>query len=254
MPALLELQRSFSDSLLAERDQAIDEHVLQDGFSAAERLRIYRNTCRSTLIETLTMTYPAVHRLVGSDFFDAAASRFVERHPARSAYLNEYGGGFADFVAALETTGSVPYLPDVARFEWALSVAANAEDAPMLEAAALLSVAPENHASLCFVAHPSVTFLELQYPADHIADAVLSGSEAAMAEVDISSGPVQLVVHRGREGLEAQRLQALAYRFASRLCAGEPLGPLIESAGEHAPALLAEQLAKGRLTTFRILQ
>lgn len=252
MPALLELQRSFSVSLLASKDQEMGGHILEDGFSAAERLRIYRNTCRSTLVETLRMTYPAVDRLVGSDFFGVAAEQFAEHHPARSAYLNEYGSGFADFLSGLDSANGVPYLADVARFEWALSVAANAEDAPMQEAAALLSVPPEAQGTLCFVAHPSVSFLELMYPADQIADAVLSGNEAAMSEVDISSGPVRLVVHRGPAGLEAQRLGVPAYRFVSWLCGGEALGRLIESAGDDAPALLAEQLAKGRLTGFRI--
>lgn len=252
MPALLELQRSFSVFLLASKDQEIGRHIQEDGFSAAERLRIYRNTCRSTLVEALRMTYPAVDRLAGSDFFSAAAEQFAEHHPARSAYLNEYGSGFADFLAGLDSANGVPYLADVARFEWTLSVAANAEDAPVLEPSALLSVPPEENGALCFLGHPSVSFLELAYPADQIADAVLSGNDAAMAEVDISSGPVRLVVHRGPAGLEAERLGLPAYRFVSRLCGGEALGLLIESAADDAPALLAEQLAKGRLTGFRI--
>ncbi len=252
MPALLELQRSFSVCLLASNDQGIGGYILQDSFSAAERLRIYRNTCRSTLVETLRMTYPAVDRLVGSDFFGVAAEQFAEHHPALSAYLNEYGSSFADFLAGLHAASGVPYLADVARFEWALSVAANAEDAPVLEPSGLLSVPPEENSGLRFAGHPSVSFLELVYPADQIADAVLSGNDAAMAEVDISSGPIRLVVHRGPAGLEAQRLGLPAYRFVSRLCGGEALGLLIESAGDDAPALLAEQLAKGRLTGFRI--
>jgi hypothetical protein len=253
MPALLELQRSFSAALLSQGAQDLGRHILDDGFSAAERLRIYRNTCRSTLVETLRMTYPAVDRLVGSAFFEAAAGQYLERCPARSAYLNEYGHDFAPFLAALSSARSVPYLADVARFEWALSVAANAEDAPMLEAGALRSVPPESHANLCFVAHPSVRFLAIAYPADHIADAVLSGSDAAMAEVDLSSAPVYLVVHRGREGLEVQRLERRAYEFALRLCGGESLTALVQFAGDDAATLLAEQLAKGRLTTYEIL-
>lgn len=254
MPALLELQRAFSRALLSGDAQEVGRHIAEDGFSAAERLRIYGNTCRSTLIETLRMTYPAVDRLVGGAFFDGAAGSFGERHPPRSACLNDYGSGFDDFLSGLDAAKDVPYLADVARFEWALSVAAHAEDAPFLEAGALRSVPPEHHGALCFAGHPSVSFLELAFPADQIADAVLSGDAAAMEEVDISSGPVCLVVHRGRSGLEAQRLQPAAYRFAARLCAGEPLAALIESAAADAPALVAEQLAKGRLTTFKILR
>jgi putative DNA-binding protein len=252
MPALLELQRAFAAALLSEADGAVWAHIVGDAFTAAERLRIYRNTCRSTLIETLRMSYPAVERIVGQAFFDAAAERYVAAHPARSGYLNDYGDGFAAFLAAFEPARELAYLPDVARFEWALSVAANAPDAPVLEPGVLLAVPTENHAGLRFQPHPSVSCLQLAYPADEIADAVLAGDEAAMGEIDLASGGVSIVVHRGPDGLATERLSARAYDFVSRLCAGEPLARVIEAAPEQAPMLLAEQLAKGRLAAYRV--
>ena len=252
MPALLDLQRAFGASMQWENDDGVGRYIVEDGFSAAERLRIYRNTCRSVLAETLRMTYPAVERLVGRDFFDMAADRFILACPARSAYLNEYGGELADFLSTFEPAKALAYLPDVARFEWALSAAANAVDAPVVDPGALAAVDAEEHASLRFEPHPSVRLLVLAYPADQIADAVLSADDAAIAEVDLSSGPVSLAVHRGPGGVEAQRLERHAYDFVSRLCAGEPLGRVLELAPPEAPALLAEQLTKGRLTAFRV--
>lgn len=251
MSALHELQQAFGASMLFEGDGAVCGQIIDDGFSAAERLRIYRNTFRSTLTEALRMTYPAVDRLVGRDFFDNAAEQFIHANPPSSAYLNEYGGGLAEFLAAFQPASTLSYLPDVARFEWALSVAANAVDAPMLEPGVLAAVDSGSHAALQFEPHPSVRFLALAYPADQIADAVMSGDDAAMAEVDLSSTPVRLVVHRGPGGVEAQRLDPDAHAFVSRLCAGEPLGRLLETAPPDAPMLLAEQLVKGRLTSFR---
>jgi hypothetical protein len=248
MPALLELQRAFAGAMLREHDRAAWPDIAQDGFSAAERLRIYRNTCRSTLVETLRMTYPAVERLVGRDFFDLAAGEFVERHPARSGYLNDYGGELAAFLAGLESARGFAYLADVARFEWALSVAANAEDVTVLHPEALLVIPEEKHAALRFEPHPSVSCLELACPADQIADAVLAGDEAAMREIDLAGGPVRVVVHRGPGGLETERLDANAYGFVCRLFAGETLGRLL---GEDTPRLLAQQLAKGRLSGYR---
>jgi hypothetical protein len=252
MPALHELQRAFGAYLLAEDDDAVCAEIVEGGFSAAERLRIHRNTCRSVLTETLRMTYPAVDRLVGRDFFDMASAQFIAAHPSRSGYLNEYGAEFAGFLAAFQPASALPYLADVARFEWALSAAANAVDAPALDPGALAAVAPEHHASLIFEPHPSVQFLALAYPADQIADAVLSGDDAAMAQVDLSSGPVRLIVHRGANGVEAQRLEPDAYRFVWRLCAGEALGSLLETTPPAASALLAEQFTKRRLTAFRV--
>jgi hypothetical protein len=250
MPALRELQQAFGAFMLSENADAVCSHIVEDGFSAADRAGIYRNTCRSVLIETLRMSYPAVERIVGRDFFDMAAEQFVVAHPPGSGYLNEYGVGFADFLGAFGPAGTLPYLPAVARFEWALSAAANAVDMPVLDPGALAAVDPEYHATLRFEPHPSVRFLALACPADQIADAVLSGDDAAMAQVDLSSGPVRLVVHRGPGGVEAQRLEPGAYDFLSRLCAGEALGSLLETAPAEAARLLAEALTKGHLTAF----
>ena len=252
MPALLELQRAFTRALLREDQDALWRHIVDDGFTPAERLNIYRNTCRSALIEALRMTYPAVDRLVGRAFFDMAAARFIRAHPCRSGYLNEYGAELADFLAGLEAASGLPYLADVARFEWALGVAANAPDAPAIDAAALGAVEVADQASLRFEPHPSVRILALAYPADQIADAVLSGDDAAMAQVTLSRSAVRLVVHRGPDGVQAQRLEPEAHDFLLRLCAGEPLGGLAESAADKAPAWLAEALARGRLTSFHL--
>jgi hypothetical protein len=251
MPALLELQRAFAGALLDEAKAGVLPAIVEDGIAAAERLRIYRNTCRATLAETLRMTYPVVERLVGPEFFAGAAQRYVAENPARSGYLNDYGAGLAGFLECFAPARPLAYLPDVARFEWALSAAANAVDAPALDAAVLLDVPAGRHAGLRFQPHPSVGALELRYPADEIADAVLAGDEAAMAQVDLESGPVRLVVHRGREGLETERVNGRAFRFLAALFAGQPLGRLAALAPEEAPALLARQLAKGRLSAFR---
>jgi hypothetical protein len=252
MPALRDLQRAFAAYLLSEAADGACRHVVEDGLGASERCRIYRNTCRSTLVGALRLTYPAVERLVGPDFFDAAAGAFAFAHMPASAYLNEYGDGFADFLAAFEPATALFYLPDVARFEWALNAAANAPDAAVLDARALARVDAEHHASLRFEPHPSVHLLLLCFPADRIVDAVIAGDETAMARIDFADGPVAIVVHRGPAGVEAERMDAAAYGFMLRLCAGEPLGALIETAPAEVPALLAEQLAKGRLAGFRI--
>lgn len=252
MPALLDLQGAFAAALLAEDDAAVGPHIAEDGFSAGERLSIYRNACRSTLIETLRLAYPAVQRLVGREFFDMAAARFVRTHPCASGYLNDYGAELADCLAVLEGASALPYLADVARFEGALSLAANACDAPLLGASVLAAVPARHHEALRFEPHPSLSFLLLTYPADEIADAVLSGDEAAMAQVDLETGPIRLVVNRGPDGVQAQRLDDQAYGFLSDLCAGEAWARVAQSAPLEASRLLAEALRQGFLCACRV--
>ena len=250
MPTLHEIQKAFSVALLGNEGGCVEDWIAAEGFSAAERLRIYRNSCRSVAAEVLRMTFPAVDRLVGRDFFDMAAKRFCAAQLPASGYLNEYGGEFADFLLALPEAAALRYLPDVARFEWALNWAANADDAPALDLQSLVAVPPEQHEMLRFEPHPSVRLLEVEHPADAIADAVLAGDDDALAAIDLASGPVRLVVNRGPNGVDATRLPASGYEFARRLFAGEKLGDALKAAEPEGAAYLADHFLNGRLSGF----
>jgi hypothetical protein len=251
MPTLHEIQRAFARSLLRGRDSGIEDSIVADDFSAAERLRVYRNSCRSVVVEVLRITFPVVDQLVGRDFFDLAAEQFCSGRPPVSGYLNDFGGAFADFLSVLPEAAATPgYLPDVARFEWALNRAANADDAPTLELASLAAVDPEQHERLRFVPHPSVQLLDLQYPADTIADAVVAGDDDAMAAVDLADGPVRLAVNRGPNGVAARRLSPSGYAFARRLFGGESLSGALQAAETDGATHLADHFVNGCLSGF----
>src|SRR5438105_2439265 len=140
VPALHELQRAVYHSLMERDGGGIATYVREDGVAAVDRLRIYRNTFYCTLTNALRLSYPAVHRLVGVDFFEAVAQAFIGAQPLRSAYLDEYGSGFPDFLARFPAATSVPYLFDVAQLEWAVTRALHAPDATPLNVVKLRSL------------------------------------------------------------------------------------------------------------------
>jgi hypothetical protein len=251
MPALRDLQRAFGRSVLIDDDADASGHIVGDGMDAADRLQIYRNTARTVVTEALRLTFPAIDRLVGSEFFDMAAARFLRIYPPVTACLNDYGGDFPAFLAAMPEASGLRYLGDVARLEWALSVAATAPDVPALNIRDIAAVPPELHDGLRLRPHPSVTLLQLAYPADRIADAVISGDDDAMAAIDLRDGPVRLVVHRGPERIGVERLDGPPYSFLVRLFAGERLGTLLDGAPGVA-GWLADQFTKGRIGGFSI--
>jgi hypothetical protein len=254
MPTLHEIQQAFGAAMLGN-DMSIAGHVIDDGIPADARLRIYRNTSTSVHCEALRLTYPAVDRLVGHEFFDAAAAAFIRCEPPRNAYLTGYGAGFADFLASFEPAQALTYLPDVARFEWALNVAANAADMPALDPARLTAIDPDAHGSVRFAPHPSLSLFRLDHPADVIADAVIARDEAALAAIDVSAGPVWLVIHRGPDGVEAHRLIESEWRLTQSLCAGAPLREALETAHvADATAVLADHLTNGRFADFNVLR
>ena len=96
MPTLLEVQAAMHCSLVAGDDAAMTAFLADP--AAADRLNIYRNTFILSLTKALNLCYPVVKRLVGEDFFEGAAQHFVTRHPPQTAYLNQYGGDFPEFL------------------------------------------------------------------------------------------------------------------------------------------------------------
>ncbi|MGH8033774.1 MAG: HvfC/BufC family peptide modification chaperone [Lysobacterales bacterium] len=251
MPSLRELQDAVRRSMIEHDDAAAVRHIVAAGIAPQERLSVYRNTFTQTLIRALRLSYPAVDRLVGAEFFDAAARDFIVQQPPRSGYLDEFGGDFAAFLERFAPAASVPYLGDVARLEWAVSRALHAPDAEPLAIASLGSVDAADHARICFAPHPSVGLVHTVFPADVIWRAVLDDDEAALAAIDLSGGPAWLLVQRGPSGVDIARLDETLWHFVGALCAGCPLGlALDDHPGIDAPAALADLLAHGRVVGF----
>lgn len=250
MPTLLETQRAMRASLV-DGDRAAAAMLVEPGH--ADRLDIYRNTFVTGVTKALRLTYPAVHRLVGADFFEGAAALFIAQHPPRAAHLDEYGVEFPDFLESFHPAAALVYLADVARLEWAVSRAIHAADAEPLDLARLAALAPEDQARVCFVPHPSVGLVCANYPADALWRGVLNGDDAALAAVDLDAGPVRLLVERRATGVEVSRLDEAAWCFAAALCDGWSVEEALAGAADtRAAALLAEYLAAGRFIDFRL--
>jgi hypothetical protein len=116
VPTLLEIQTAMRCSLLGNGDTTVAD-ALGDAFEPAEQLSIYRNTSRTALTSALRLNFPAVERLVGEDFFTAAADTFITREPPQTAWLDLFGEGFPEFLQGFEPAAALVYLPDVARLE-----------------------------------------------------------------------------------------------------------------------------------------
>jgi len=250
-PSLLELQRAMRASLVRREDRDAAAHVLADGIDPAARLGVYRNTFASVLTRALRLSYPAAERLVGAEFFEGAVRAFIEEQPPRSACLDDYGAGFADFLARFAPAASLEYLPAFSRLEWAVNRALHAPDAEPLDVAALAALTEKDLGRVRLTPHPSASLVHAGHPVDAIWRAVLARDDAALAAIDPAAGPVWLLVHRAEAGVEVNRLSEGAWRFTGALFAGRPL----HQATEEAPCaerqvLLAEHLAAGRFAGF----
>ena len=168
MSTLLDIQEAFRVGVLGDNDLPARGFIVEDEISSDRRVGIYRNNTLISLSKALAACYPVVERLVGERFFDHAARAFVKGHPPRQPQLLAYGGGFAAFLDGFAPARSVPYLGDVARLEWARNEALFADEAPLVDIAALQRVPADRYGALRFRLHPSVRIVRSSWPVQSI--------------------------------------------------------------------------------------
>ena len=134
--SLSEFQRGFAQALIAidpstDAPPEIADLARQPGFA------VYRNTVMKGCIDALQANYPSVARLVGEEWFRAAAAIYVRVNLPRRPMLADYGEGFADFLAAFEPAAELPYLAGVARLDRFWTEAHLARDEEPVSAASM---------------------------------------------------------------------------------------------------------------------
>jgi hypothetical protein len=101
----------------------------------------------------LQANYPSVARLVGEEWFRAAAAIFVREQLPEQATLLYYGAAFAAFLARFEPAAELTYLPGVARLDRCWTESHAAADEPALDPAALARLAPDVLAATVLYPH-----------------------------------------------------------------------------------------------------
>jgi hypothetical protein len=139
--------------------------LLDPARPAPPAFAVYRNTVMQGCIDALQANYPAVAKLVGEEWFRAAAALYVRDHLPRTPMLLEYGAGFADFLARFGPAAELPYLSAVARLDRFWSEAHAAADEPALDARALAGLDLESLASLRLRPHAAARWAWHDLPA-----------------------------------------------------------------------------------------
>jgi hypothetical protein len=227
MPSLRELQEGFRRALLENDAVGPGLEIADDGLGVEARLAIYRHHVVASLSDVLASVYPVVGRLVDRRFFAYLADAFVRRHPPAGPCLFEYGAGLAEFLAEFPACRHLAYLPDVARLEWALNVAAHAEDASPVEPAAFAEIDPTRVGELTLTFDASVALVSSPWPIDRIWRANQPGADAT---VDLDSGGAHLEVRRHGDDVVFRELARPAYAFRHALLDGAPLAAAAERA------------------------
>jgi hypothetical protein len=224
-------QSEFLEALAAHA--AVDEPGLE----------AYRRNIHANWRNALAAAHPVCERLVGSAFFDECAARHARAAPSRDGDLNRFGASFASFLAGYPPAAGLPYLPDVARLEWAVHVAAFAADPEPFDAARLASMAVDDLGAVRWMAQAGSALIDSPHPVVSIWEANQPGGDGTLSRAWQPETAVVL-----RDGFAVRVLRAgRDAGLLHRLLEGQPMEHAVHDAEDAAalPRWVATGLFRG---------
>lgn len=238
-------QRALQQYVLAGDQQVCQLIAPGPRGNPERRLAVYYNAYRQRLVEALSTDFEALAALLGEECFRAACEAYVEATPSHFRNIRWYGGGLSGFLASTPPWRQRPELAEIARFEWTLTLAFDASDAPAAAFDDLAKLPPEAWGVLRIHLHPSLHLVSLRSNAPALRLAVDAGTR--LPELRLREDPVDWAVWR-KAGTPHFRSLAPEERWAMDAARrGEEFPALCEGLmnftdSERAPALAASLL------------
>ncbi len=198
MPGLNELQVNFKRYLMTGYP-AIAAHIASVGESQQKpRLAVYANAYRARLVEALAADYEALKAVLGDDSFIDLCHDYLDAHPSTGFSLRSFGQHLPDYLRRVHRRQ--PYLGELAEFEWLLTEAFDAPDAPVVGVEDVSRIPPGSWACLRMRLHPSVHRLRLNWNVVNIRQS--AKDTAAIPAAERLPEPVACIIWR--DGLTTQ--------------------------------------------------
>ena len=197
MPELLAFQSDFAAALRDRtRTFAVARWLAGEADVVDRRMAIYRANMVAAADKALSAAYPVIRQVVGGEFFHGLAREHQRGTPSTSGNLTHFGATFEAFLASFEHVQDMPWLPDLARLEWAAHLAYGAADAPDWDAAVLAAIPPERLDAIRFRWSPGLAVVRSAYPVVRVWTIHQPGFDGAF-EVDWQRAETALVARDG---------------------------------------------------------
>ena len=195
MNVLREQQEGFARSMIEGIDESYAQTICEYGLSGARRLGIYQHSIANSLCDALGGVFEVVNKLVGDEFFTHIAKNYVRAHPSSTGNVHDFGQAFPEFLEKFPGLEALPYLPDVARLEWAYHAAFHSPIGSMLNIDKLAQVPESKYDRLKLLLSPACFLLHSEYPVLHIWQVNQDGYDDSDT-VSLDEGGVDLAIVR----------------------------------------------------------
>ena len=229
MSQLAQLQAGFQAYLLDDARNTKFKAIVDDKkVGATKRLKIYHDAYRLRIIDALGNAYPMLKAYLGDELFENTTRSYLTKIPSTYPNLRWYGAQMAEHLQY--TLPKYPIAAELAQFEWMLSLAFDAEDAPVLSLQDLAAIAPENWGDLRFKFHPALQLLSPTYNVLQVWQALNSDKTPPKA-TQINEA---CVVWRKDLSSHYRSLEIAEYAAIEQVMAGASFGDLCEKLLKNA--------------------
>ena len=226
MESLRALQRKMLAAIVHNKSEAIAGHLAMDKSQLEARLNIHRRNYQKLMGEVLAHAYPLVLSLFRCRYRDEPrfyrlALTYLRENPPAGPLLADYGGGFADFLAASSEPERQP-LSRLARLEWQAAQIRRLPSEPSLTPQLLKGLTPPQLAELKPSLHDWVKLFREDYDFFGIWRAHRDKKPPPPFVGD--EKPYYLVLSKDEEGVFLYRPDRPTWRLTKALQEGDSLG------------------------------
>jgi hypothetical protein len=194
----------------------------QGGSRGEVRMAVYAEAYLARMAEALAEVYETVRHLTGKEAFIELTESYLDAHPSHSYNLNSVGDALPEHLGRTRFAEALPFLPDLARLEWAIAQAFHASEGAPFDPSELAGFSEDAWERARVAFQPSVAVVSSAWP---ILD-LWNARKTPTTEIDIGleGRPQDVLV--SRHGLEVvcELLQPEQADLIRRLQKGEALG------------------------------
>jgi hypothetical protein len=225
-PSLAELQRAVAAHVLTGEGPSVDDWIrVPAGVDEAARLAVHTHGYPARVTESLREAFPATANILGEGSFAVLAARYLAHIPSELRNLNDIGAVLPEFLRSDGLKDDLPFLPDLAGLEWAVTVCFHAELASAFDASICSGWLTEDWERARIDFQPGLAVVRSPWPLRELRET--RHLERTQIDVDLVDRPDCVLVRRRGFEVVVESIAEVEAEAIERLRAGTPLGDTI---------------------------
>ena len=242
---LNQYQQFFWQAVTRQEHEAPDKRLRAaiapaKDLSALDALEVYRRGYVVRLTEALGETFEAVWWVSGDEDFFRLAKMFILTYPSRTYNLSSYGEEFAKFLEKERPFPDLPFIPDLARFEWLFKNIFHTGQHESVPEETIQSQAQQGNIRILF--GPSVQLFTSPYKVYDIWK--LRGTQHEKQPITEWDQSQYLLLYKKRDQIFVNELQEIEYCLLQQLIAKRSLEETLTATMIQFPDMTPTQISQ----------